>query len=241
MAWAELPDSFEPTIAVCIPHNRSTYDSECVETMQDMKWPDDAKQILVRSRHTSIDRMRNNLAEKALECGATHILFLDSDMVCPRDGLLRLWEHAKAGHQIVSAVAWRRAGKLYPCVYHWLEETYEMKAYQHDDWWEHHDLVEVDGVGASCLLIAAEVLMKVPLPWFQFTTLPNGNQMGEDLSFCRKAREMGFKIVVDPGITFGHMIQGAYITHAGVVRVGDMTFVPLSWIDPDTVPKALRK
>jgi hypothetical protein len=45
--------------------------------------------------------------------------------------------------------------------------------------------------------------------WFQFLSQPLGDgEWGEDLSFCFKARECGYKIFVDTSVCPGHM--GSY-------------------------------
>jgi hypothetical protein len=52
---------------------------------------------------------------------------------------------------------------------------------------------EWHGVGASCLLIKRHVFEKIQQPWF--LQLPDGGT--EDLYFCRKALDAGFKVFVD--------------------------------------------
>mgnify|MGYP001559767756 FL=1 len=63
------------------------------------------------------------------------------------------------------------------------------------------DLIEVDGVGAGCLLVHRRVFEAIEKPYFQCNP---GTPIGEDFYFCRKAQAAGFKIYVDPGILCGH-------------------------------------
>ena len=59
---------------------------------------------------------------------------------------------------------------------------------------------EVEATG-SLALIRREVLEAVGDPWFGTS---NGLQ-NEDLNFCRRVRELGYKIMVDPRIIVGHI------------------------------------
>jgi len=74
--------------------------------------------------------------------------------------------------------------------------------------------IEYNGFGFMC--IKRGVFEKIPYPWFPPTffnfkyTDTNGNEIdvhdfcSEDVGFCRKAIEAGFKIYVDPSIRVGH-------------------------------------
>lgn len=69
-------------------------------------------------------------------------------------------------------------------------------------------LLEVDETGCHCLLIHRDVLTKMtsdhPYPWFSETILPNGTTCGEDITFCRQARQAGFPIHIDTRLEAGH-------------------------------------
>jgi GT2 family glycosyltransferase len=67
---------------------------------------------------------------------------------------------------------------------------------------------KVDFVGFGFVLIAQGVFEKIPYPWFSHDeiTMENGvvRQLGEDFTFCRKARDAGFSIWVDPDVRVSH-------------------------------------
>jgi hypothetical protein len=63
-----------------------------------------------------------------------------------------------------------------------------------------HPLQPVDGIGTGCLLIAREVFEKLKRPFFSYS---EGGT--EDLYFCRRAKEAGYKLHVDLGVICGHM------------------------------------
>jgi hypothetical protein len=68
--------------------------------------------------------------------------------------------------------------------------------------------VEVDATGTGCLLIETRVFLDLQKPYFQFTPNPDkeiGGVIGEDIWFCHKAREAGYKIFVDTSVPVGHL------------------------------------
>ena len=60
-------------------------------------------------------------------------------------------------------------------------------------------LVEVEATGSAGMLIRRRVFEQVEDPWFEL-----GNGVSEDVMFCRKARDAGFKVHLDLGATMGH-------------------------------------
>jgi hypothetical protein len=79
------------------------------------------------------------------------------------------------------------------------------------------ELMEVDGIGLGFMCVKYEVLEKMGYPWFQFT-IPDNPSMGdendstimiptsgEDVWFCQRAKEEGYKIIVDPTIQLRHL------------------------------------
>ena len=62
----------------------------------------------------------------------------------------------------------------------------------------------VDAGGTGIMLIRREVLLKMEDPWFTIVDGKDLFVMPEDWEFCRKARELGFKIAVDPRFPTRH-------------------------------------
>ena len=146
---------------------------------------------------------RNSLAAKAIEMEADLILWLDSDMVFSPDLLLRLQKRMDEDElDIVTGLYFRRVPPFTPVIFDGLEMT--EKGCEWSEFTEiGTDPFEVGGCGFGCVLMKAEVLMNVQGKFgCMFNPL---NNMGEDLSFCWRARECGFKIVCDPGIICGHV------------------------------------
>lgn len=139
---------------------------------------------------TYLHRARNDLAIQAMKIDATHILWLDADMKFPQDALLRLLGHGKP---IVGANYSHRRFPIHHVAFKTVGEGNDRGAdvmCRTTD--ESTGLEEVEGIGFGMLLMETAILTKIPFPWF---TLQDG--VGEDLAFCRRAREAGYKIYVD--------------------------------------------
>lgn len=134
---------------------------------------------------------RERASETMLQGDYDALLFVDSDMVCPMDMLVRLVE---ADKDIVSGLAFKRFKPYEPCIF---KRCDRKKADFYFDYPK--GLTEIQGVGMACTLIKREVFEKVPKPWF----FPEPN-IGEDLAFCIRAKEQGFKIYCDTTLICGH-------------------------------------
>jgi hypothetical protein len=61
---------------------------------------------------------------------------------------------------------------------------------------------EVDAAGSAGMLIRRRVLETMGFPWFEST---NGVYLNEDVIFCMKAREHGFRIFATADVAMGHI------------------------------------
>ena len=142
---------------------------------------------------------RNKLVMQALKGDYTHIFFVDSDMVFEKDTIEKMRAQNK---DIVGLAANRRKLPLESVV----------KPLHKDD--ENKPLPTVVFEAASCgtgvMLIKTDVFRKIPAPWFDFEYDEKGDRVGEDVGFCRKAREAGYKIWVDPTIPVRHVGEYLY-------------------------------
>ncbi len=150
---------------------------------------------------TYIHTARQQLAMAALNAGADYILFVDSDMRFPINGLVRLLQHqvpmvgvnyVRRGHptkyiaieKIASEDGGTSGGKLM--------ETLP----------DSTGLAKVEALGFGFTLIRRDVFLTLPdpkeEPWFWFEWMPSRNgQIGEDVFFCRKVRSAGMDVLLD--------------------------------------------
>lgn len=146
---------------------------------------------------------RNDLATRAMKMDADFVFWLDSDMIFSPNTLARLMkrmEHA----DIVSGLYFRRVMPYTPVIFD--ELTIDDKGCHWTDYTEKpipSDLFEVGGCGFGCVLMRTDALFDVQAR-FGNMFAPIGN-VGEDLSYCWRARECGYKIFCDPTIPLGHV------------------------------------
>lgn len=153
------------------------------------------------SEGSMLPRMRQEAVEKALAAGATHLLFIDSDMVFPADIAHRLLSH---GQDIVL------------CDYATRIPPFRGTAMLSENRDPVPDgatgLHEVVGGGLGCALVTRQVFERLERPWFAFEYLENGEWRGEDFHLFRKAREAGFKVFCDADASraIGHVGTQVY-------------------------------
>ncbi len=146
---------------------------------------------------------RNDLAAQAIQMKADYILWLDSDMVFPRDTLLRLYEQREKA-DIVSGLYFRRVPPFSPVAMTKLSVREDGMGCDYEDLVDiPKEPFEVEGIGFGCVFMGVDVVMSV-LSKFDTAFNPIYG-MGEDLAFCWRARECGYKILCDPTITLGHV------------------------------------
>lgn len=72
--------------------------------------------------------------------------------------------------------------------------------------WEKPDLYEVAGVGTGFELVSRKVFEKMDKPWYERTANPRRPDKlhGNDVNFCQKAKELGFRVWLDSRVEVGH-------------------------------------
>jgi hypothetical protein len=152
--------------------------------------------VLYTSSGTLLSSQRQDLARDAIASGCTHTLWLDSDMRFPKDVISRLLAHDEG---IVAANYAKRRMPTEPISAKLrtddMEESKVYRVYTEED---STGLEEVDYTGMGVMLVKREVYEKMEEPWFAIpwnTTVKDF--LGEDVFFCRRARENGFKTYID--------------------------------------------
>lgn len=157
--------------------------------------------VIAMQMGSLIYNSRNDLAKKAFQLGADYVLWLDSDMVFPSDTLERLYEGRDKG-DIITGVYYRRVEPYKPVLMDKLEITEKGCEYCDVEMVPEENF-EVEGCGFGCVFMPTKILLDVALNYGNIFAPING--VGEDLSFCWRARQLGYKIVCDPSIPLGHV------------------------------------
>jgi hypothetical protein len=137
----------------------------------------------------------------AIERQATHVLWLDTDMAVPLDTAIRL---AKHNQPIVAA----------NCVMKTMRPVFTaMRGGQRlDTTPQATGLEPCDTVGMAVMLLRTSVVADLPRPWFRHGLNDAGDDVGEDVRFCRTLRAAGHEIYVDHDLSkeIGHIGQHTY-------------------------------
>lgn len=149
---------------------------------------------------------RNTLAKQAIATKADYTMWLDSDMTFAPDTMTRLQQHMEEGKDIVTGLYFRRRPPFTPVLFKTLERIDEDSA-KHENYDDYPDnsLFEIGGCGFGCVMTRTSVLEDVFLNYHKcFDPVCS---IGEDLAFCLRARELGYKIYCDSTIKCGHVGQ----------------------------------
>jgi len=182
LRWSTIPTKGVEQVAIFLPTGHIPHDS---------------------ARNFCVNHMLNNT-------DATHLFFLDNDVLPEDDCLEKLVE---ANKDIVSG--------LYPSmrqVPRTGETVKVFNAFRYGQVGEDGDyglvpimsgegaVIPISRAGGGCLLIKREVLEKVGAPWFKFQYNADGTlSHGEDIDFCRKAEQAGYQLFAHLDVKCGHV------------------------------------
>jgi len=144
--------------------------------------------------------VRNRMVADGIKLKAKWVLFIDTDMVVPSNLGEKLLEHDK---DIVAALAVLKVPPFEPVAY-----KRHIGEYKHIENLPENELVEVDAVGFGAVLIKMSVFENLKKPYFANPAWGEIT-MGEDIYFCKHAKEAGFSIYLDTSVQTGHV--GDYV------------------------------
>lgn len=154
---------------------------------------------------------RGLMVSKFLESDGTHLVFVDSDVAWEAGALVRLVDHP------VDFVAGLYPQRKDPINYCCQWDTSKKEIELSED-----GLIEVYGVPAGFMRCSRAMLERMveafPDSQFYCREAPNETvhnlfgeyrvgkiKFGEDYAFCRRWRDIGGKVWIDPNITMGHV------------------------------------
>ena len=140
---------------------------------------------------------RNRMANKAINEGYTHLLFLDSDMVFDENIVETL---RFCGKDFVCGIFQARRSPYGCCVFESLVPVRRVKNYGTEPF-------RVKGCGMACTMIKTTVLQNVQQEYGNCFDpgVYEDITMGEDTAFCWRADKVGEEIWCDPTARVGHI------------------------------------
>lgn len=216
-----------PDVAICIPFGNKNPDGS-------MRWippdfsialamvisnlPMHVNARLFCTKGEKRDMTRNQLVREALEAKATYIWFIDDDNPPPPTALVKLkYVMDLSGDDVAlcGGIYTTKSDPGMPLVF--LRENGGVF------WkWRVGDVFECGAIATGCMMIRASVFSKIPEPWFHdITDLEDAHRHGwfldqqaggdaavtDDMYFCRKVREAGFRMLAHGGVLPGHWGQ----------------------------------
>jgi hypothetical protein len=159
-----------------------------------------------------ITMARNMLVDQFLDSECTDLLFIDSDVIAQPEHILRLM--AQSGDKDITAGSYPRRSK---------DRMFFMDLYYNENKELEFDgaMMRIQRVGTGFMLIRRHVLEDIAnrsekylgqdgvgqvANVFEFTMM-DGKFVGEDYTFCDKARSLGYKVWLDVEISLPHVGQ----------------------------------
>ncbi len=191
-------------VIVGIPMSGRLVTPEWALTLACLTYPVGCTRQLGIIKGKPIDEARNDICEIAIAQKAKYIFFLDDDVVPPVDCVKQLYPLLERNQQAMVAAGTYspKSDPPEPMVYRKLGmgTSYD---------WKKGDIFEVAGVPTGCMLLRVEYLEKIPKPWFKTimedeSDATNKLEITDDLYFCKKVAEAGFKIIFHGGVLCSH-------------------------------------
>jgi hypothetical protein len=176
-----------------------------------------------------VEAARNLLTAAALRIpDLTYLLFIDDDMIFNEDAFERLAAHDLP---IVGGLCHNRRPPYMPILMREYNKGYAF-VYDYEREVDSNGLIEVDATGAAFLLVKREVFEKIATTGEEPFAIRGP---GEDVSFCRRAKELGYPIHVDTTVEIGHVGE---VTVTSDFARRNRDFVIFPWIDVVKRPPA---
>lgn len=160
---------------------------------------------------------RNTMAAEAVKEGFDRVLWLDSDMSFDADLMEKLSARVDEGRDFVSGLYVRRRPPHTPVIFRSVGATQgedgKVRAWADPVTVIPEDIFEIGAAGFGCVMTTVQLLRDVReqfgLPFSPALGL------GEDLSFCVRAAQLGVKMWCDPAIKAGHIGTKIYTQEDG--------------------------
>lgn len=149
-----------------------------------------------------LDNARNEVAKRFMRLNSEWLLTLDTDMVFSVENFDALLASADPDFApIVSGIYFVDERPPRAAAANTVDDS--IKSISD---WEDDKLIPVEWCGAGFMLIHRSVFEKLgDEPYRQDIVAPSGALVGEDYSFCERARQAGFTIQVNPSVFVGHV------------------------------------
>lgn len=184
----------------------------CMNLKEELTRAGIAHDWLIGWNESLVTRARNEMTASFLATDHSHMMWLDADIEFEPEHVAAIWNmQADIG---VGVYAMKKRDKQWFAA--WKDGALVKDLDQFDG------PIEVDYAGTGFMMIKRDVINALAatsesyegpngrVPALYMTPIHNDGFESEDYHFCRKAREAGFTIVMDPSVRLGHYGQYRY-------------------------------
>ena len=193
------------SILIAVPCMEMVY-ANFMCCLMELQKPENTKYTAIKS--SLIYNARNEITKMAIDQEFDRVLWLDSDMIFAPDSLIKLNERMDEDKDFVSGLYFSRMEPIEPVIYKdvwWKlrdENTIDTGTYKYYDY-PKESIFQIAGSGFGIVMTSVDMLKAVTKEYGAAFTPMIG--MGEDLSFCWRATQLGYKLYCDSSIKCGHM------------------------------------
>lgn len=200
-------------LVVGIPFNGRPVAPEWAMSLATQNYPLNTSVMFMTLKGTETGEARNRIVEDAIKIKAKYIWFIDDDTAPPSYAIRSLTyaldqQSGELGNAMVcGGIYCSKSDPAAPVVFK--EEG--MGTFWN---WKIGEVFECGGIGTGCMLIKTELFQYLEKPYFKTVdencdSLKEGSitfksQLTDDLYFCRKVRDAGFKILAHGGVQCIH-------------------------------------
>lgn len=183
-------------LGICIPTPEYGRFAACQDYIDQLEIPPGT--LIVKPHGQSPAMNRNMAIDILLESGCDYILFLDDDVIVPRNLFVQLVKHNK---QIVSGLMLARAYPHKPLIFKHSERNTLHEVYYPV---VETGLVEVVNCGLGCCLIHKSIFEHLEKPYIRLGEVVKDHWC-DDTGFFIRVKEAGYQIYCDLDAQVGHV------------------------------------
>lgn len=195
---------------------------EVMQSIYELEIPEDVETTLKIIHAYNIADGRNNLVNYMLANGYDYILFVDNDVILPKNALVDLYNmqwYISTGTYPRKEIQTITSDVQYTTLYNHNERNLEVycPTFMPVTCLQKGKITPVDCCGLGCTLIRRDLFSKIEQPYFFFAHEgnPSSNNsdeycIGEDMYFCRKVLRAGIQIWAHGSVLCGHLGKFIY-------------------------------
>lgn len=213
------PEPHMLKLIVGMPFSGRYVSPEWALSMMNLRYPRNTRHGQFATKGLKREEARIKLVEKAIAENAEYLLFIDDDTAPPFDTVSQLMrELDTAGKDVMVC------GGIYTTKTEPIEPLVFLDQGSGPHWnWKFGDVFQCWGLGTGCMMIRTEVFKHISKPWFRDIDSiedvgsdtqvfgkdgkPDTFYMTDDLYFCQKVNDAGFKILAHGGVLPVHWDQ----------------------------------